>query len=116
MDKRAVSLDSALAIIIMVFVLYFTIKLMVTHTLITEVFYMVSDFTKDFTIAEREILQIINKYKISLSQTRILFNNVLKEIEDKNIINIELNYYMAPVDIQKIDSELAKLYKTFTRK
>ena len=41
-----------------------------------------------FDEAKREIFEVINKYQISLSDTRGLLNRVLLEIETKNIVSM----------------------------
>lgn len=41
-----------------------------------------------FDKAKQEIFEVINKYQISLSDTRGLLNRVLLEIEKKNIVSM----------------------------
>lgn len=41
-----------------------------------------------FEDAKKEIFEIINKYRISLSDARGLLNRVLLDIETKNIVNM----------------------------
>lgn len=41
-----------------------------------------------FDEAKQEIFEVINKYQISLSDTRGLLNRVLLEIEKKNIVSM----------------------------
>lgn len=41
-----------------------------------------------FDEAKKEIFEVINKYQISLSDTRGLLNRVLLDIETKNIVNL----------------------------
>lgn len=41
-----------------------------------------------FDKAKQEIFEIINKYQISLSETKGLLNSVLCDIEKKNIVNM----------------------------
>lgn len=38
--------------------------------------------------AKKEIIDIVNKHKLSLSETRGLFSHVLFDIETKNIVNM----------------------------
>ena len=37
---------------------------------------------------EKAILNVFKKQKVSLSQVRVIFNHLLRKIEDKNIINL----------------------------
>lgn len=46
------------------------------------------DNFKYFNEVEKEIINILNKHKLSLSETRGLFNHVLFDIETKNIVNL----------------------------
>lgn len=41
-----------------------------------------------FNKAKQEIFEIINKYQISLSDTKGLFSSVMRDIEMKNIVNL----------------------------
>lgn len=46
------------------------------------------DDNRDFENTKKEIINVINKNKLSLSETRSLLNSVLFDIETKNIINM----------------------------
>lgn len=46
------------------------------------------DNFKYFNNVKKEIINIINKHKLSLSETRGLLNSVLFDIETKNIVNL----------------------------
>lgn len=37
---------------------------------------------------EKTILTVLKEQKVSLSQTRVIFNRILTKIEDKNLITI----------------------------
>jgi len=46
------------------------------------------DKGEDIEKAKKEVFPIINKYKIPLSKVRCLFIDILRDIEDKNIISL----------------------------
>lgn len=43
---------------------------------------------QDGDYIKETILIILKKQKVSLSQARCIFNNILETIEDKNVINL----------------------------
>lgn len=43
---------------------------------------------QDVDCIERTILDILKKNKVTLSQTRTIFNRILANIEDNNLINL----------------------------
>lgn len=46
------------------------------------------DNNQDASYIERAILDILKEKRVSLSQIRVIFNNLLKKIEDENIITL----------------------------
>ena len=43
---------------------------------------------QDYSHIEKTILSVLKEEKVSLSQTRYIFERILNKIEDKNIINL----------------------------
>ena len=43
---------------------------------------------QDIEYIEKTILDVLKEQKVSLSQTRAIFNNILAKIEDENAINL----------------------------
>jgi len=43
---------------------------------------------QDEEYIETTIISVLKEKKVSLSQTRAIFNNILAKIEDENIINL----------------------------
>lgn len=43
---------------------------------------------QDMKHIEKTILDVLKEQKLSLSQTRAIFNHILAKIEDKNAINL----------------------------
>ena len=43
---------------------------------------------QDFGLIKETILNVLKEQKVSLSQARYVFNCVLRDIEDENLINI----------------------------
>ena len=62
------------------------IQMSLVSGIITEWGY--GDDNRDFESTKKEIIYIINKNKLSLSETRCLLNSVLFDIETKNVINM----------------------------
>ena len=46
------------------------------------------DKDQDMEYIEKAILNVFKKQKVSLSQARVIFNHLLRKIEDENIINL----------------------------
>ena len=46
------------------------------------------DPSQDEFFIKETILRVLKEQKVSLSQTRVIFYDILCEIEDKNIINL----------------------------
>lgn len=46
------------------------------------------DSNQDYSYIREMILLILKEQKVSLSQARALFNNILNEIEDYNVISL----------------------------
>ena len=43
---------------------------------------------EDMEEAQKEVFAIINKYQIPITKVRCLFLSTLRDIEDKNIVNL----------------------------
>ena len=44
--------------------------------------------SQDMTYIEKAILNVFKDQKVSLSQSRVIFNHLLERIEDENIIKL----------------------------